>query len=148
MRLEYSVVLNREDEGGYSVSFPDFPEAFTQGEREEEALSAAIDCLEEAIANRIALKMDIPVPSASTGHFVVPVTPRAAFAAAVYMGMKEHHLTRVQVAAQVGVDEKQIRRLLDPYHNSRLKATESVLSAVGKRVVVSIEDLEPDPCLV
>ncbi len=45
------------------VQFPDFPEAITQGDNIDNALSEAIDHLEEAVANRIEMKLDIPAPS-------------------------------------------------------------------------------------
>ena len=61
--FEYAVVLTKEREGGYSVSFPDLPEAITQGDTIEHSLHEASDCLEEAIANRIIMKLDLPVPS-------------------------------------------------------------------------------------
>ena len=64
--LQYPAVFQPEDEG-YSVSFPDFPEGFTQGENAVDAFDQAIDCLEEAIANRIALKLEIPSPTAALG---------------------------------------------------------------------------------
>ena len=42
-----------EKDGGFVVTFPDLPEAITQGNSWEEALHEAADCLEEAIALRI-----------------------------------------------------------------------------------------------
>lgn len=64
----YPVELKEEQEGGYLVTFPDLPEAITQGDTKEEAIEQAIDCLEEAIANRIELKLDIPAGSHPKEH--------------------------------------------------------------------------------
>ena len=50
--FNYPATLTEQEEGGYLVQFTDFPEAITQGETKEDALAEAIDCLEEAIANR------------------------------------------------------------------------------------------------
>lgn len=55
-RFNYPVKLTKQKEGGYLVQFPDLPEAITQGENVEDALNEAMDCLEEAIAHRIAKK--------------------------------------------------------------------------------------------
>ncbi len=41
----YTAVFHREDEGGFWVSFPDFPESFTQGGTVEETYEMAIDAL-------------------------------------------------------------------------------------------------------
>jgi len=38
------------------------PEAITQSETIKDALNEAMDCLEEAIANRMEMKLDIPTP--------------------------------------------------------------------------------------
>jgi antitoxin HicB len=141
--LQYPAVFQPE-EVGYSVSFPDFPEAFTQGENGVDAFDQAIDCLEEAVANRIALKMEIPAPTASKNKrnvILIPLTARAAVSAALYEGMKNLSFSRVQLAAIAGVDEKQVRRWLDPFHSSRYRSAEEALAAVGKRIVVSIEDI-------
>ena len=61
--FSYPIKLYKAKEGGYTVIFPDIPEAITQGNTKKEALHEASDCLEEAIANRIVMKLDIPVPS-------------------------------------------------------------------------------------
>ncbi len=62
-QFNYPIKLTKQKEGGYLVQFPDFPEAITQGEDKADALNEAADCLEEAIAHRIAKKLDIPLPS-------------------------------------------------------------------------------------
>jgi predicted RNase H-like HicB family nuclease len=48
-------------DGGYVVQFVDLPEAITQGETFKDAVIEAVDCLEEAIVNRIALGIAIPM---------------------------------------------------------------------------------------
>ncbi len=52
-----------EDDGGFVVTFRDLPEAITQGDSVEQAVREARDCLEEAVANRIAMDLPIPEPS-------------------------------------------------------------------------------------
>ena len=52
-------------DGGYVVTSRDFPEAITQGDTIDEALAAAADALEEAIAGRIDDGREIPAPSAA-----------------------------------------------------------------------------------
>lgn len=56
----YQADIVEQEEGGYLVTFPDFPEAITQGDTEDEAFWEAWDCLAEAIANRLALGIPIP----------------------------------------------------------------------------------------
>ena len=72
--LNYPAKLTKEKNGGYLVRFCDFPEAITQGESLEDALNEAADCLEEAVANRIEMRLEIPTPSELThGQYLVSV---------------------------------------------------------------------------
>jgi antitoxin HicB len=60
--FEYPAALKAERGGVFTVTFLDLPEA-TSGKDRADALNQAADCLEEAIAGRIADELDIPVPS-------------------------------------------------------------------------------------
>ena len=56
------------------ITFRDVPEAITQGKGEKEALWQAADCLEEAIAGRIADGREIPKASrAARGERMIPI---------------------------------------------------------------------------
>ena len=44
-KLFYPAVFHIAEEGGYWVTFPDFPECLTQGENMQEAYDMAIDAL-------------------------------------------------------------------------------------------------------
>ena len=85
--FSYPVVLTEDDtEGGFVVSFPDLPEAITQGDDAAEALSQAADALEEAVAGRIRRGDEIPAPSRPRpGQPVVPVPAQTAVKAALYL---------------------------------------------------------------
>ena len=67
-RYSYPIDLHKEREGGFSITFPDFDEAFTDGDTFAEAIAEAGDCLEEALAGRIARREDIPTPSPAKGR--------------------------------------------------------------------------------
>ena len=56
---------------GFTVQFPDLPEAITSGKNRADALLQAADCLEEAVAGRIADGLDLPAPS-RTGKTTSP----------------------------------------------------------------------------
>lgn len=44
-RLFYPAIFHKAEEGGFWISFPDFPECFSQGETMEEAYEMAVDAL-------------------------------------------------------------------------------------------------------
>lgn len=53
-RRTYAVVLEPEDEGGFTVRVPAFPEIVTYGKDEHEALSMAEDAIRLVIEDSIA----------------------------------------------------------------------------------------------
>ncbi len=54
IRFTYPVTLTPdESDGGFVMTFPDMPEAITQGDTIKQCLSDAVDCLDESIAARI-----------------------------------------------------------------------------------------------
>jgi len=127
--------------GGFTVTFPDLPEAITQGEDRLDALDQAADCLEEAIAGRIRRGDEIPVASTTRpSQAVVPVPPLMAAKAALYLAMREAKMSNVKLAKQLACDEKDVRRMLDPRHSSRITALQTALAALGKKIVVAVDD--------
>lgn len=71
--LFYFALFHTAPEGGFWVSFPDFPECFTQGETLEETYAMAVDalglCVSEYTSNTMpkpSLPSDITVPEGAT----------------------------------------------------------------------------------
>ena len=140
-QFAYPVTLAPEKAGGFTVRFRDLPEAITSGEDRADALVQAADCLEEAIAGRIADGLDIP--EASSGgrrQVLVPVAPLIAAKAALYLASREAGLPNVAIARRLGCDEKEVRRILDPRHPTKLPRIQQALAALGKRLTVAVED--------
>jgi len=144
-RFCYPVDLAADQDGGYVVSFGDVPEAITQGDTLDEALEQATDALDEAISGRIRLREEIPAPSsARPGQHIVTLPIETAAKAALYVSIREAGLNKVELAALLGMDEKEVRRLLDPYHASKLPRIETALEALGKRLVIVVRDVEDE----
>jgi antitoxin HicB len=57
------------------------------------------------------------------------------------LALREARVSQSALAARLGKDEKEVRRLLDPEHASRVSALELALRAIGKRVQVVVEDI-------
>ncbi|MEC4816096.1 MAG: type II toxin-antitoxin system HicB family antitoxin [Scytonema sp. PMC 1069.18] len=89
-----------EQDGGFVVTFRDLPEAITQGDSLEQALSEAADCVEEAIAARIDNKLDVPEASQPEGgEYLVSVPVQTALKAALYIAMREKGMTKMQLVS-------------------------------------------------
>jgi len=63
-KLTYTVVLEPQPEGGFTVLVPALPEVVTEGETEEEALRMAIEAIELALDYRRDNGLDIPKDAA------------------------------------------------------------------------------------
>lgn len=132
----------RNDEGGRQVvSFPDFPEAHTDGKDSLEATEEAVDCLGSTIAFRISDKRDIPSPSQPRrGDRLVPVPLWIAGKLALYLAMRERRVSNSKLARMLGVRETVVRRMLDPNHDTKAEKLHAALAALGKRLTVAVED--------
>lgn len=140
----YVAKLTEQKDGSYLVTFPDLPEALTEGATFANALNEARDCLAEAIAGRITDNEEIPVPSVPARltrlHVGIPLDPVIAAKAALYTEMREEGLSKVVLAKRLKVDEKEVRRMLDPRHPTRINRLVEALAALGKRLSVRVED--------
>ena len=140
-RFQYPATLSREKEGGFTVRFVDLPEAITSGVDRNDALIQAADCLEEAIAGRITDGLEIPHPTAARRNQVLVTLPAPTAAkAALYVAMREAKVKNTELSRRLHCDEKEVRRMLDPRHPTKLPRIQQALEALGKRLIVSLEE--------
>ena len=134
----YPATLVRDSKaGGYTITFRDLPEAITQAEDIAEARMQGADCLEEAIAGRIRLEESIPDPSkARKNDLAISLPALMAAKAAIYLALKEAKISKSELAKRLKCDEKEIRRLLDPRHKSKIERIEAALEVLGKSLFV------------
>lgn len=62
-KLFYPAVFHKAEEGGFWVSFPDFPECFTEGDDMTQAYEMAVEALGLALVSRKEDKEEIPAPT-------------------------------------------------------------------------------------
>ncbi len=137
----YPVTLTPDEtDGGFIVTFEDIPEAITQGDAVSDALTEAADALEEAIAGRIRRGDAIPEPSSAEDRLKVSVPAQTAAKAALYLALKETGISKSELAARLECDEKEVRRLLDPRHPSKLPRIQKALAALGKGLSIRLID--------
>jgi len=137
VRMVYPVTLTPDTvDGGFTVTCRDFPEAITQGETKTHALLEASDAIEEAMASRIKRSIDIPEPSSKNNdEYMVTVPLSTSLKAALYQAMRDDKISKSELARRLGVDEKEIRRMLDPRYPSKTPAIERALFSLGRSVI-------------
>lgn len=62
-KLFYPALFHKAEEGGFWISFPDFPECFTEGDDITQAYEMAVEALGLAVTSRKKEKEEIPVPT-------------------------------------------------------------------------------------
>ena len=121
----------------YGVTFPDIPGAITCGWSWEEAVEMAEDCLAVALSFYIDDNEDIPTPSPlADGQVLIAVPPIVAAKLALYTAMRTQGITKVALAARLGLSESAVRKLVNPDHRSHISSVERALRAVGRTLVV------------
>lgn len=119
-RLRWPVDLEWQDDGSVLVSFPDIPEALTEGETEAEALALAQDCLITALGGYVGDRRDIPLPSPARGGATIALPALAAAKIALYGAMRAQGVGNTALAGRLGLSEGAVRRLIDLDHPRRL----------------------------
>lgn len=131
------------DGGGFLVTFPDIPEAVTGGKTLEEARLNAAEALELALLTYTGDGRSWPEPCPHPGNggsfAAVPVSATLVAKVAFITAFRESGLTQAALARKLGKAETEIRRMLDPYHQTKLARIEAGLHALGKRLVVGVE---------
>ena len=139
--FSYLATFRRDSGGRVLVRFPDLPEAHTDGRDMAEAVEEAADCLGSVLAFRIAEKSEIPAQSRlMRGQRLVPVPLWIAGKLALYLTMIEQGVNNSELARRLGVRETVIRRMIDPDHDTRSEKIQAALEALGKRIVIAIDD--------
>lgn len=141
--LVYPVDLSTDLDGRTLARVPDLVGCVTDGADAPEALAEVADALEEALCAAMVCKEDIPIPSEANGRPTVTPSPELAAKVALYREIKAQGLSNVTVARMAGTDEKAIRRLLDPAKGGKIATIQRVLSALGRRLVIGVEDIGP-----
>lgn len=138
----FGALFEPGDEGGVVVTFPDVPEIVTDGHGETEAMAMAADAL--ALALLTYLKDGRPLPEAeASGASLRPITVDADDTAkiAVLEAFRDAGISKSELARRLGKDEREVRRILDPMHATKLPALTGALAALGRRLVVGVESI-------
>jgi antitoxin HicB len=141
--MHYTAVFEADGEG-LIVHFPAIPEIVTGGATFEEAFNNAHDALEVVLLTyakeNIVLPQDMVSRknsnAAHTIHVPATVVAKLEFIAA----FRQSGLTRVALAERLGKAETEVRRMLNPYHGTKLAMLEMAIGALGKRFVLKVEE--------
>lgn len=144
----YPVILTPLDSGDVMAEFPDVPQALTYGANAEQALSFAQDALTEALGQYMEMRLDIPRPHStapteqtegqtegqSGTSYTVEVAPMVGIKLCIYQTMREQGMSQERLARLLTCDARQVRRLLDIFHNSTIEQLTAALEVLGYKL--------------
>ena len=137
--FDYPVILEAQPEGGFVVTFPDVPEAVTQGEDEQEAVLYAVDALETALSFYVEARKPLPVASKpKRGQRTVRPSALEGAKLGVYQAMTEQGIKKAELARRLGWHMPQVDRLFDLRHASRLDQIEAAARVLGRHREVRV----------
>ena len=139
--LRYRIRLTKDDNGTFLVSVPDVPEVQTYGETKDEAKAHAVDAILTAFDAYMKGKRPIPQPSSvQHARAYVEIPPLDVAKIELYRAMRDSGTGKYRLAKKLGWYMPQLDRVLALRYRSRFDQVEQALAAVGKRIVVSVEN--------
>jgi antitoxin HicB len=138
--MKFPVTLTPdEDDGGFVVTFPDIPEAITQGDTVEEALAMAQDALETALEFYFEDKRAVPVPSRSKrGQNVIELSASLSAKVLLLNEMVTQNIRPAELARRLNTTPQEVNRLTNLRHTTRIDGIAAALHAMGRRLEISV----------
>jgi antitoxin HicB len=131
------------EEGGFIVTFRDFPYGVTEGDNHAEAMVQATDLLESLLAHYVHDGSDLPSPSKPRRNEVL-ISPSAVTSAqvALYTAMRREGVSHKELAKRLRLPVAEVRALTDLSKYPPLEKIERALTALGHRLTVTLEAAE------
>ena len=138
MKFPVTLTPDQED-GGYVVSFRDIPEAITQGDTVNEALSMAKEALALAIEFYFDYKRMVPVPSKpKRGQHLVELSASLSAKILLLNEMLAQNIRPAELARRLKTTPQEINRLTNLRHTSRIDGIAAALQAMGRQLEISV----------
>ncbi|MFZ0395546.1 MAG: type II toxin-antitoxin system HicB family antitoxin [Terracidiphilus sp.] len=135
--MRYPAHLEPQEEGGFVVTFPDIPEAITQGEDVEDALMHAADALESALDFYFEGRRRIPAPSKpKRGQHLVDLPASVAAKVLLLNEMLRQKIRPAELARRLGTTPQEVNRLTNLRHATKIDRVDAAMRALGKRLIV------------
>jgi len=128
----------RRDGRYFLVTFPDLPEAITQGESEAEALKAAKDALETALDFYFESGRIVPSPSAlKRGQRFVELPVSLSAKVLLLNEMLRQKIRPAELARRLHTTPQEVNRLINLRHTSKIDGIAEAMKVLGKNLHIS-----------
>ncbi|NYF90651.1 type II toxin-antitoxin system HicB family antitoxin [Tunturiibacter empetritectus] len=135
--MRYPIKL-KQDGKFFLVTFPDIPEAITQGEGEEQALHAAKEALETALDFYFEENRIVPSPSLLKRKQRYVELPVSLAAKVLLLNeMLRQKVRPAELARRLHTTPQEINRLTNIRHTSKIDGIADAMKALGKTLQIS-----------
>ena len=136
--LAYPVRLIPDREsGGFVVTFPDIPEALTQGESVEDALRQAQDALETALDFYFDERRPVPMPSRPRRGQRTVILPISIEAKILLLNeMTRQGVRPADLARRMKTSPQAVNRLVNLKYATKIDSVAEALEALGKTLEI------------
>ena len=123
----------------FLVSFPDIPEALTQGKSEEEALAMAAEALETALDFYFEQPREVPEPShINRGGKCVELPASLSAKVLLLNEMIRQQVRPAELARRLNTTPQEINRLTNLHHTSKIDGIAGAMKALGKTLQIRV----------
>ena len=138
--LAYPVILTPDKEaGGFVVTFPDIPEAITQGETVDEALAMAAEALETAKDFYFDGKRAVPMPSPAKRRQQVVALPLSVSAKVLLLNeMIRQQVRPSELARRLHTTPQEVNRLTNLHHTTKIDGIAGAMKVLGKTLEIRV----------
>ena len=121
----------------FLVTFPDIPEAHTQGEGIEEAMEMAQDALETALEFYFEDKRIVPPPSRiKRGQRFVELPASVLVKVLLLNEMVQQKVRPAELARRLETTPQEVNRLVNIHHTSKIDGIAVAMKALGKTLEI------------
>lgn len=119
------------------VTFPDIPEAITQGDDREDALRQAADALESALDFYFEDNRPVPPPSKpKRGQAVVELPASVAAKVVLLNEMILQKVRPAELARRMNTSRQDVNRIINIRHATKIDRIASAVQALGKTLEI------------
>ena len=134
--MRYPVRL-KPDDGAFVVTFPDIPEAITQGDDVDDAMHHALDALETAFDFYFRDGSPVPLPSMPKRgqkllHLPLEVNARVL----LHNEMMRQKISKAELARRMGISQRKFERILSWKYDNTIDLAALAFQALGKHLEV------------
>ncbi|MGD0521981.1 MAG: type II toxin-antitoxin system HicB family antitoxin [Terracidiphilus sp.] len=134
--MKYPVNIE-PDEEFFLVTFPDIPEAITQGDDIEDALRHGADALETALDYYLESGRPIPAPSKpKRGQHLIELPASLSAKVLLVNEMVAQKVRPAELARRLKVTPQEVTRLIDVHHTTKIDGIAVALKALGKTMEI------------